>query len=78
MVRMELRQQRRRSGAPMPACSAVSMASFRAADSHSELTSPEGHRLAKRKGASPFAPSGDAVTSSSQRFRPSDSRIGLE
>ena len=78
MVRIELRQQRRRTGEPQPPLVDACLASARAWLNQSEFTSPEGHTLAKRNGSASPVAAGVEVISSSQRLRPSASRMGRE
>ena len=54
------------------------MASFRAAASHREFTSPDGQLRTNWKLLSLPNAGGVVVISSSQRLRPSSSRIGRE
>ena len=77
MVRMEFLHARSLRGTVQPCCWALAMASVRALVNQVELTLPAGQRFSKRKQL--VVPSqGELMMSSSQRFLPSGSRMGLE
>jgi hypothetical protein len=77
MVRIELLHERSFLGTDQPWSWAAAIASVRALANQVEFTLPAGQRFSKRKLA--VVPShGELMISSSQRFLPSGSRIGLE